>query len=58
MWTRWKELKGLTQLSLNLSFCKVNNVDVLKELKSLTQLSLVLGDSEVSNVGVLKELKA
>ncbi|MFN7927389.1 MAG: hypothetical protein U0Y68_05495 [Blastocatellia bacterium] len=36
----WKELKGLTQLSIVLRDSQVSNVDLLKELPNLQKLSL------------------
>jgi internalin A len=51
------QLRGLTQLSLDLSLNQVSDLQPLAQLKDLTQLSLDLKASDVTDLQPLAQLK-
>src|SRR5204863_194057 len=52
-----KDLKTLTNLTLNLNGSSVSSLDALKDLKRVTNLTLGLGSSSVSSLDAIKDLK-
>jgi hypothetical protein len=52
-----KDLKGLTDLTLNVGHSTVSNLDALNNLEGLTNLTLFLSDSSVNSLDALRVLK-